>query len=546
MALRDVLVHFGVTVDQKPLEDAQKNVDGLIRRFNGLWRIAGFALAALGVGKITEAADEYLVLENKLKAVTEGTQEFTQAQKGVEQIADSLAQPVTDVADSFLRYKLATESLGASQEEVLDFTKRVTQAMVLSGATSEEAHRAAVQLSQGFGKNFKAAAQDLKSVKEQAPVLARIIEKAAGGLPGTLLVMAKEGKITSKLVFDSVRAEGAKLDEEWKEHQKTFGEVGNLYGNTFLLLIKRLRPYIVQFIGYLESAAKWFKAWVEDGSAMNTVIAGTITVVTALTYFFGGLAVAVAAAVAPFALLFLALEDFVAFMRGDISITGDLLEKYLGKERTEKFRQELKKLQDAVESFMKAFLDGDESERAKWAEKLAEAYRKAMSAASAAIAEVLAAAVRSALGDKAADLLGVRKPGQSEYEIAMGRRPGATAEEYAKARELEGNAPDPTYAGGLFGGNSPPRPATDPFWDGYVPTPKITDTLPTPWAPVSGNTYQSPYGGGGAPVINNNIVVQGNADAPVAREIGTQAGRSVADILGRDRSAVGAGFGIKP
>lgn len=539
MALRDILVHFGVTVDQRPLQDAQKNVQGLIGQFNSLARIAQFALAAIGVGKLTDAADEYINLENKLKAVTSSTAEFLSAQKGVEQIADDLMQPVADIADGFLRYSLATESLGASQEEVLDFTKRVTQAMILSGATSEEAHRAAVQLAQGFGKNFKAAAQDLKSVKEQAPVLARIIERAAGGVPGSLLQMAKDGKITSKLVFDSVRASGEELDRDFAKRQKTFENLSNLLGNQWLQLIKKLKPVFVPIIDALESIVHWVKEWVDDGSAMNSVIAGTITAVTMLTYFFGGLALSVAATVAPFAALFLALEDLAAFARGDISITGDFLEKHFGKERTEKLKQRLQELTETVKSFLKAFLEGDEGEQAKWAEKLASAWKRAMSLAAQAVAEVFALAIRSALGETVSNTLGIRKAGQTQYEVAMGNRPNATPEERARARALEGTNPDPTDPNFYRGG-------TDPLWDGFVPRATVPEIAPAPWAPVGGSTYQSPYRRDGAPVINNNINVQGNADAKVARDIATGAGQATADALGRDRSAVGATFGVTP
>jgi tape measure domain-containing protein len=317
MSLRDVFAAFRVTVDQSELIEAQRNVQKLINTFSALQRVATFAMAAIGLGKLADSADEYITLENKLKAVTDGTAEFIAAQKGVERVAEDLAVPVSKIADSFLRYKLATESLNATQEETLDFTKRVTQAMILSGATSEEAHRASIQLAQGFGKNFKAAAQDLKSVKEQAPVLARLIERAVGGTPGTLLQLAHEGKISSKIVFDAVRAAGEQLDRDFAKRQKTFATIGDMMGDVWLQLMKRLKPVFVPIIDALERMVKWTREWVADGSAMNAVIAGAITAVGALTYVFGGLALSVAAAAAPFVALFLALDELVGFIRGD-------------------------------------------------------------------------------------------------------------------------------------------------------------------------------------------------------------------------------------
>lgn len=521
-------------VDQQPLIDAQRNVDALIRRFNGLQRAATFALGAIGIGKAVVLADEYLTIENKLKAVTNSTEEFVSAQKGVEQIATQLMQPVADVADSFLRYQLATESLGRSQEEVLDFTKRVTQAMILSGATSQEAHRAAVQLAQGFGKNFKAAAQDLKSVKEQAPVLARIIEKAAGGLPGTLLVMAKEGKITSKLVFDAVRAEGEKLDADFAKRQKTFGNIFDLLGNKWLDLIKKLRPAVTWIIAQLEKVVDWVGKWIEDGSAINDVIAALVVIVGSLAYAFSGLF----ASMMPVIGAFLAIEDFVGFIRGDQSLLEEWLDKLVGKEKTEQIRKRIQELVAAVGEFFKVLAgDGDD----KWANDMAATFKVKMIAAWREITNAAILMLREALGEKTSNFLGIRKAGQMEYEDAMAQREGASAAERNAYAHRSGRVELKPY-------NDPTR--LDPLWDGFVPTPTVPQLEPEPWAPMSGSTYQAtnPYRNQNmTPVeITNNITVQGNADAPVAREIGTQAGRGVAEILGRDRSAVGAGFGVAP
>jgi tape measure domain-containing protein len=511
--------------------DAQKNVQKLISQFNGLARIAQFALAAIGVGKLTDSIDEYITLENKLKAVTSSTEEFLSAQKGVERIADEVAVPVSDVADSFLRYQLATESLGRSQEEVLDFTKRVTQAMILSGASAQEAHRAAVQLAQGFGKDFKAAAQDLKSVKEQAPVLARIIEKAAGGIPGTLLAMAKAGKINSKLVFDAVREAGDELDKDFAKRQKTFGNLADLLGNTWLQLIKRLKPYFVPIIDALEKVVLWIREWVKDGSAMNSVVAGLIVALGALTYVFGGLAVSVAAAAAPFIGLFLILEDLVGFLRGDESLLGDFLEAAFGAEKIGKVRDGINELIGLVGKLFAALAgDSQELEMAAW--RFKRAMMNAIDEVWAYAKEKFAQSFfgqEKAAGPQAKPIDPVTGKPQNESDVLawIADVTGFKDEIYAARRNA---GIDPETGAPLAGTTGP---STAPAWAPIEPT-----------APTS---FRSPYGNQNmTPVeINNNITVQGNADAPVARDIATQTGRATADVFGgRDRSAIGAGFGV--
>ena len=529
MALRDILVSFNVVVNQQQLLDTQKNVSKLISQFNGLARIAQFALAAIGVGKLTDAADEYIGMENKLKAVTNSTEEFVTAQRGVERIADDLMQPVSDITDAYLRYSLATESLGESQENVLDFTKRVTQAMILSGATAEEAHRAAVQLAQGFGKNFKAAAQDLKSVKEQAPVLARIIEKAAGALPGQLLVAAKAGKVTSRLVFDAVREAGEELDRDFTKRQKRFEDVGNLLGNQWMRLVKLLKPAFVPIINLLESIVHWIAEWVKDGSAMNTVIAGTIMALGTLTYLFGGLALSVAAAAAPFIGLFLILEDLVGFIRGDESVLGDFLNNFLGEEKTAKLRQSLEDAAKAVKDFVAAIFGDNPAVFNQAADHLQNAMTRAFRNSVDAFLKYLLTPITMPAG-WLLKKFGI--DGDTQPDVLT----DADKKRQARLPKLDSEG-NPLGAGALPSLHPDANQVSQLLLPGGIPT------LP---APVLSGTNTAPITsvGNAAPVITNNITVNGNADGGVARDIATRTGQATTTSLDRDRSAIGAALGM--
>jgi hypothetical protein len=271
----------------------------------------------------------------------------------------------------------------------------------------------------------------------------------------------------------------------------------------------------------------------EDGSAVNAVIAAAITGVATLTYFMGGLALSAAAAAAPFLALFFAVDEFVAFIRGDESYIEDWLVKAFGAEKMEKARAALKELTELVGKFFGAIGNDAELEMAAW--RVRRAFHNALRGAWDAFVEYaynsdnpISAMVRWSTPKK-----GTKTEEKSFFQMtpseffggAMGRK-----DEYRRRYEAEH-----------------PEEKT-PELRPTVPLP----TEPKPWAPieptlpVSASPYRNQYQSPVAPVITNNITVQGNADAPVAREIGTQAGRGVAEVLGRDRSAVGAGFGVTP
>jgi tape measure domain-containing protein len=527
VALRDILVHFGINVDQSQLIAAQTRVKGLFVQLNQLQSIATFAIGALGARALAQSADQYIELENRLRAVTNSTQEFEAAQKGVLDIARQTARPVEDIAQLYQRYTIATSELGTNQAEVLDFTKRLTQATVLSGAGAAETRGALIQLAQGIGTNFKAAGQELRTIQEQAPLLAKIIAEAAGGSPGELLALAKAGKINAKLVFDSVRQAGAQLDKDFSKRKLRFEDVSVLFGIEWMQLIKQLQPMFATLIGHLVNLVTRTREWVADGSAMNSVIAAAIVTVGALSLAFSGLLAQIILVSAPLVLLFLLVEDFVTFMRGGKSVIGELFNS----EGAEKFRETLMGISDALKGWLTAG-DNDAAATA-FADLFASRFKTAMQAAVDVVYEYALNKLRNVTGIHPAgpqdqrDINAIQDPlktgGISEWLVDKYAEVSGFKDELAQRRAEGGWAPEMT---GL---------------------PSSMPTLaPTPWAPmpvISGGQYGPPLP---PSVINNTVTVQGNATPQTARDIARETGAATETALGRDRSAIGAGVGVFP
>lgn len=565
MSLRDVLVAFSIDVDQSQLVEAQKSVNSLVIRLAQLQRIAGFALAAMGVGAVVESADALINLENRLKAVTNSTAEFESAQRGVVRISRETFSPIQDIANLFQRYSQVTTKLGLAQEEVLDFTHRLTQATKLSGASGSETRGALIQLAQGIGTNFKASGQEIRSIQEQAPELAKIIAKAAGGTTDELMAMAKAGKITSKLVVDAVRNAGPELDRAWAKRTKSFEDISNRFSTEWLMLVKQMLPTIAKIIDKLGDLVQWTQEWVEKGEAMNTLIAAMIIVVGALTFAFGGLIVELLLFMAPFVALYLVIQDFVTFMRGGDSIIGRFFDKLFGVGGAENARQKIGEFLSWITDpsrwadTFKGFYDSMVlwiGQGVEWAKtKIAE------------LGDTISTKLRESLGDTLADGLGIAKPGQREFERGMSPHMAAREadqEEYNYGMEHRDGTQGSRFNDVLTGKAEVSDQAsviTD-FKEAIVTATRAFSTWMTPefkpdrpsWDPMSGmpaptasgtaTITQSSWRPEAAPQITNQITVQGNATSAVAREIADKTGTATAASLGRDRSAVGAAFGI--
>ena len=296
------------------------------------FQAAAVAFAAhRAVRAIVNLSDEYTTLQNRLNFVTDSREEAVAVEEKLFAISQKNFQAIGDTAELFQRYKIATDDLGLSQDEVLDFTDRLQRATVLTAGSAAEAQGALVQLAQGIGTNFEAAGQELRSIQEQAPVLAGIIAKAAGGNASQLLKLAKEGKINAELVVQAVRDAGTELDKAFIGRTPKFSDGLTIMGNALVRFTGRLQNasgasetfggITEGFIDVLGAIEKPLTTLLEKVDLLRfaLVLAGV-----ALAPFVAGWAAAAASAVvavAPFVALALVLDEIVAtFMGGDTII----------------------------------------------------------------------------------------------------------------------------------------------------------------------------------------------------------------------------------
>jgi tape measure domain-containing protein len=565
MALRDLFIHMGVSVDQSQLIDAQRNVNGLVIRMAQLQRIAGFALAALGVGQLTQASDAYATMANRLKSVTNSAEEFATAQRGVERIADETLQPVEAVTEAFQRYSTATAGLNLTQEETLDFTKRLSQAISLGGATAAESSGALIQFGQGLANNFKSGGQEINSLIEQAPKLANMLAKAVGGpqaTAGQLKAMAKQGKLTGAVIVKAVRGMGKELDEAFGKKSIKFEDIGTLLKNKVFKVMEQGSPVIEKLTKSLKGFVDGpVTDWINNGEAMNTLLAGATVVVIALATAFGSLALSLAAAAAPWVLLFYTVEDFVTFMRGGESYFGDFFNSFT-EGGADNARKTFEGLWQIVKDFASFIADPSQSGWDKFTNTAATAMNKLVVLVEDAIQRIVAR-MEKAVTDS--PILG---PLMRGLQSITGEAGDATATKVQKAEKQRDDfaKEHPVMDSALdwlglkndnvikARGGSGMDPTTgmavdDNFYaDPALASPRLPFSLPElpqpTYSDAAARRAVADRAPGAAPQVTNNITVQGNADGQTARQIGKEAGSGTASALGRDRSAIGASVGM--
>lgn len=163
--------------------------------------IAGKATEA--IGGIAEAGLNAETAQVRLKALTQQFGEYNQAQVATERIAKTLRISQTEASDGFAQLYAALRPTGVTLKETEDAFVGFTAAARVSGATSAEASAALLQLKQALGSGVLQG-DELRSIREQAPLVGQAIAKEMGVTVGELKQLGSEGKITTDIVLKAL------------------------------------------------------------------------------------------------------------------------------------------------------------------------------------------------------------------------------------------------------------------------------------------------------------------------------------------------------
>ena len=176
-----------------------KQIDSPSKGTAGLGMAMGAMGTSLSVAVVLNYAESWKKVESQLKLVTKGHEDLQRTQGQLMSLSKETTSSFDTTANLYARLARSTEELGLSQAELLTITSTINKAFVVSGASGAEASAAITQLSQGFASGTLRG-DELNSVMEQAPRLARALADGIGVGIGQLRQMGEEGQITSDIL----------------------------------------------------------------------------------------------------------------------------------------------------------------------------------------------------------------------------------------------------------------------------------------------------------------------------------------------------------
>lgn len=232
----------------------------------------GAAMAALGVGfgakELADIADEYSSMAGRINIAVGETGNFEAAMQGVKDVSLATNSNLSATTQLFTKINDAGKELGMTQEQSLDLTKTITQAIQLGGGAAASNEAAIIQLTQALQSGVLRG-DEFNSIMEQAPGISKALAASLGVTTGELRAMAGEGKLSAQTVIQALQEQSAAIESDYEKLPLTIGKALQKIQTQWAILIGEFD----QDNGASSKVAEWLSALGDSMGMLDEVLA---------------------------------------------------------------------------------------------------------------------------------------------------------------------------------------------------------------------------------------------------------------------------------
>lgn len=376
--LREIGFKLGYDVDkasEKKAEDSIKSLKDTATKLLGAIGI-GFSLV-----KINGLIEEFGAINNGIRSIVDSTEEAAEAQQTVLKAANDCRMSYADMATTVSNLSKATGDI-FNVDDAANYAAAVTKVMKTAGRSDSTI----TGVIEGMNKSFQKGVMDtetLNKMLEDAPETADVLAKHLGVAKSQLLDMASKGTIKVNDLKDAFLNSAEEIDAAYanvnltvtdaiKNIRNTWGlwlaDMDKTFGvtNSIARAMVKLSDTAMTFAQRIKTRLEWLADKLGGTDKLLKLIA--ITVGAVFLALNAGKIVSflkdvrslltahnakILAIIAAIVLLALLVEDFFAFMKGENSLIGEILER--NGVDVEAFRQDCKDLWEQVKDIIDVF-----------------------------------------------------------------------------------------------------------------------------------------------------------------------------------------------
>lgn len=230
---------------------------GASRLLTTVRNLASAYVGLQGIETIVNLSDSMASTTARLDLMNDGLQSTEQLQKKIFQSAQNSRSAYLETAAAISKMGLNAGNAFTSNDELIAFMEQVNKNFVIGGASAEEQKNAMLQLTQAMGAGALRG-EELNSILEQGPLIARNIEKYMGWASGSIKSYAADGMVTAEVVKNAMLAMAEETNNKFDGMNRTWAQVMTNIQNRALMASQGLLSMInliAQHWGSIEPVA---------------------------------------------------------------------------------------------------------------------------------------------------------------------------------------------------------------------------------------------------------------------------------------------------
>lgn len=245
-AARSQLVGANTELDKMAdnFQKAGSKADGLMGKISGI--AAGIASIAT-VQKLVTLSDDVTSAQARLNLLVTDGGSVDELEAKIMASANRSRSAYLDTASAVAKLGLnAGNAFDHDMDQVIAFMEQVNKQFVIGGATAQEQSNAMVQLTQAMAAGALRG-EELNSILDSAPGIARAIEQYMGVAEGSIKEYAAEGKVTAQVVKNALFSVADETNAKFESMPMTWAQVWTMMSN---IALQALEP-VLTFINWL-------------------------------------------------------------------------------------------------------------------------------------------------------------------------------------------------------------------------------------------------------------------------------------------------------
>lgn len=235
---REELAKAGNALDEieqniRDAQGAQDDFNDSLRGGSGaaeslLEKIKGFAAAVGGlvaINKIMQISDEWASNKARLNLLVDDGGSLPELEQKVMASAQRSRSAYFDTASAVAKLGLnAGAAFDHDMNQVIAFMEQVNKQFVIGGATAQEQSNAMTQLTQAMAAGALRG-EELNSILDGAPGIARAIEQYMGVAEGSIKTYAEQGLVTASVVKNALFEMADETNAKFDSMPKTWAQI---------------------------------------------------------------------------------------------------------------------------------------------------------------------------------------------------------------------------------------------------------------------------------------------------------------------------------